>query len=183
MIEQIIIAGSGGQGVLTLGIYLARVAAYEGKNVAWLPAYGAEKRGGPSFCSLIIADTEIFSPVVETPDTLIAFDQRALENYMGKAGKETLVIENSSLILDDRAKGMKKLLIPASEMAKKLDAIKVANIILAGAYISVKKTLNSENAAAVIREMLGSKAGKMTDKNLAAFKEGFDFASGPAGRA
>lgn len=68
MIEKIIIAGSGGQGVLTLGMYLAQIASFEGKNAAWLPAYGAEKRGGPSFCSLIISDREIFSPVVETPE-------------------------------------------------------------------------------------------------------------------
>ena len=105
MIEQIIIAGSGGQGVLTLGIYLARAAAFEGKNVAWLPAYGAEKRGGPSFCSLIISDTEIFSPVVETPDTLIAFDQRAIENYMGKAGSKNF--HNRELIACPRRQGEK----------------------------------------------------------------------------
>jgi 2-oxoglutarate ferredoxin oxidoreductase subunit gamma len=182
MIEQIIIAGSGGQGVLTLGIYLARAAAFEGKNVAWLPAYGAEKRGGPSFCSLIISDTEIFSPVVETPDTLIAFDQRALENYMGKAGSKTFIIENSSLVLEDKVKSSSKLLIPASEMAKNLDAIKVANLVIAGAYTALKKILKAENAAAVMNEMLGAKAGKLMEKNLAAFKEGFDFASRHAER-
>jgi 2-oxoglutarate ferredoxin oxidoreductase subunit gamma len=182
MIEKIIIAGSGGQGVLTLGMYLAQIASFEGKNAAWLPAYGAEKRGGPSFCSLIISDREIFSPVVETPDTLIVFDQRALDNYAGKAGPGTLVIENSSLILEDRVKGANKLLIPAGEIAGKLDEIRVANIVLAGAYAAAKKIFNTENAAGVMKEMLGKKAVKMMEKNLAAFREGFAFASKPAER-
>ena len=176
MLEQLIIAGSGGQGVLTLGMYLAKVVAAEGKNAAWLPAYGAEKRGGPSFCSLIISDSGIFSPVVETADTLIAFDQRALESYIGKTNDKTLVIENSSLILNDAAKNPVKLLIPASGIAKKLESLKVMNIVIAGAYFAAKGIFKRETAETVMKEMLGSKAGKMLDKNLAAFKEGCDAA-------
>jgi|ERR1035437_603355 2-oxoglutarate ferredoxin oxidoreductase subunit gamma len=176
MKEQIIIAGSGGQGVLTLGIFIARVAVYENKNAAWLPSYGAEKRGGFSFCSLVISDEEIFSPVVETADTLIAFDQRALDSYVQRTSKKTLVIENSSLILHDNINADKKILIPASDMAKNLDASKVANIIMAGAYIGIRKLFSQESARVVIQDMLGSKAGKLIEKNLSAFEQGFDFA-------
>ena len=176
MKEQIIIAGSGGQGVLTLGIFLARLAVYENKNAAWLPSYGAEKRGGFSFCSLIISDEEIFSPVVETADTLIVFDQRALDSYSTRTSKDTLVIENSSLILKNNIHSGKKVIIPASDMAKGLDSTKVANIVIAGVYMGTKKIFKIESAHAVIQDMLGAKAGKLIEKNLAALKLGYDFA-------
>ncbi len=160
---------------MTLGVYLARLAAYEGKNVTWLPSYGAEKRGGFSFCNLVVSDEEIFSPVVETPDTLIVFDQRALETYFPKANEKTLIIENVSLILNDIARRNNKILIPASEMAKNLSALKVTNILIAGAYIAAKGLFKPENAEIVMMDMLGKKAGEMIEKNVAAFKEGFDF--------
>lgn len=176
MKEQIIIAGSGGQGVLTLGIFIARVAVYENKNAAWLPSYGAEKRGGFSFCSLIISDEEIFSPVIEIADTLIAFDQRALESYAPRTSKNTLVIENSSLILDDNIKVDKKVLIPVTDMAAKMDASKVANIILAGVYMGTRKFFSPDSAQAVIQDMLGSKFAKLVEKNVMAFKQGYEFA-------
>ncbi|MCX7698024.1 MAG: 2-oxoacid:acceptor oxidoreductase family protein, partial [Candidatus Goldbacteria bacterium] len=90
MEERIIIAGSGGQGVLTLGLFLCNVAIADYKNVTWLPSYGAEKRGGFSFCNVIISDDEIFSPVVDKPTTLIIFDQRAYDTYKNKIEENTL---------------------------------------------------------------------------------------------
>ena len=175
MKEQIIIAGTGGQGVLTLGVFIARVAVYENKNVAWLPSYGAEKRGGFSFCSIIISDEEIFSPVVETADTLIAFDQRALDSYVPRTSENTLVIENSSLIFNDSINVNKKVIIPASDFAKGLDAAKVTNIVLAGVYIGTKKLFEIESVNFFIRDRLGSKAGKLLDKNLSAFMLSYNF--------
>jgi 2-oxoglutarate ferredoxin oxidoreductase subunit gamma len=176
MIEEIIIAGSGGQGVLTLGKYLAESSAKEGKHVAWMPAYGAEKRGGPSFCSLIVSDGEIFSPMVETPGTLIAFDQRALETYIGKASGSTLVIENKSMILNDVSKNTSKINVPAVEIAVKLGAARSMNIVLAGVLLAAKNIFSRGTAESVLKEMLGGKGGKFAEKNLAAFNEGFNFA-------
>ena len=159
---------------MTLGIFLARIAVFEGKNAAWLPSYGAEKRGGFSFCSLVISDEEIFSPVVETPDTLIVFDQRALESYAPRAAEKTLIIENSSLIPDAiEAKG-KRLRIAASGIAKELASSKVTNIVIAGTYLAAKKIFTFANAETVMKEMLGSKAGSLMQKNIDALKRGFE---------
>ena len=174
MIEQIIIAGSGGQGVLPLGIFLARIAVYEGKNAAWLPSYGAEKRGGFSFCSLVISDKEIYSPVVETPDTLIVFDQRAIESYAARAAEKTMIIENTSLIPNDTAGKGKKVLVAASGIAKALQSDKVTNIVLAGAYLAAKKIFTFQNAETIMKDMLGSKAGSLMQKNIDALKSGFE---------
>ncbi|MCE5300951.1 MAG: 2-oxoacid:acceptor oxidoreductase family protein [Spirochaetia bacterium] len=175
MTENIIIAGSGGQGVLTLGVYLARVGVKEGFNVTWLPSYGAEKRGGFSFCNVAVSDSEIYSPVIEEPDTIIVFDQRSLNTYAVMARKATTVIENSSLVKEDAAVAGTKIRIPASDMANDLRAAKVANIVIAGAYIAFKNIFKTQTAETVMTEMLGSKAGEMLEKNIAAFAGGMNY--------
>ena len=107
MDERIIVAGSGGQGVLTLGIFLSKIGILEGRNVSWLPTYGAEKRGGFSFCYICVSDTMIYSPIIDTPTALIAFDQRAYETYRPKINDKTAFIENSSLVTGQKDPGRK----------------------------------------------------------------------------
>ena len=72
MVEKVIIAGFGGQGILFLGRLLAQAAMHEGKNVTFFPSYGPEVRGGRANCAVIISSGEIFSPMVTQPDTLLA---------------------------------------------------------------------------------------------------------------
>jgi len=179
MTENIIIAGSGGQGVLTLGIFLANIGIYENKKVTWLPAYGAEKRGGFSFCNLVISDGEIFSPVVEVPDTLVLFDQRAVDTYGSKSSKDTFVLGNTSLIQNDTLETFKeKIMIPADDIARKVGFIKAMNTVMAGAYLGAKRLFNAGSGEAVIAEILKGKKKDVLDKNIQAFKEGLNFAAG-----
>jgi 2-oxoglutarate ferredoxin oxidoreductase subunit gamma len=175
MTEKIIIAGSGGQGVLTIGKFLANTAMLEKKKVTWLPAYGAEKRGGLSYCSLVVSDTEIFSPLFDRADTLIVFDQRAYDMYKSKAGRDSLVIENSTLVKDDGISAGKKVMIPALSMAKELDYVRAMNVIMAGAYIASRNTLSRDSAFAMIKESLGKKESD-AEKNNRAFEEGLKYA-------
>ena len=87
MIERIIISGFGGQGVMFLGKLISWAAMRENKFVTFLPAYGAEVRGGTSHCSIIISDKEIASPCVEQTDTLIAMNQPSVDKFIGLAKK------------------------------------------------------------------------------------------------
>jgi 2-oxoglutarate ferredoxin oxidoreductase subunit gamma len=174
MNEKIIIAGSGGQGVLTIGVFLARIAALEKKNVTWLPSYGAEKRGGFSFCDLCISDEQIFSPVVEKPTTFIVFDQRAYERYKSKIGAGTLIIENSSLVKGGKDAG-RKFSVPASEIAKNMSFIKATNIVLAGAYMEATQFFKRESAYTVIETLLKGKPAEFVEKNIMAFNQGVKF--------
>ena len=84
MIERIIIAGSGGQGVMLLGKVLAEAAMLEGKQVTYLPAYGPEVRGGTSHCMVTISDCQIGSPYISKADTLIILNNPSLERFKGK---------------------------------------------------------------------------------------------------
>lgn len=174
MEEKIIIAGSGGQGVLTLGLFLCNVALLDGKNVTWLPSYGAEKRGGFSFCNVVISDDEIFSPVVDKPTTLLVFDQRAYDTYKDKIDENTIYIENSSLVKSDKIKG-RKISIPASDIAKDLNFIKGVNILIAGVYSAVVNIFEKEKYLRVMEEMLKNKKKEIFEKNLQLFNYGIKF--------
>jgi 2-oxoglutarate ferredoxin oxidoreductase subunit gamma len=175
MKEKIIIAGSGGQGVLTLGVFLAKVGFYENKNVAWLPSYGAEKRGGFSFCNVVISDDEIYSPVVETPDTLFVFDQRALDQYSSKITENTLVIANSSLLINTEKKNKNFYLIPASKIAKEIDFIQAMNIVIFGAFLKLKPLFKKESVLNVMKEMLKGRKEEIYNKNFIALEKGMEF--------
>lgn len=175
MEERIILAGSGGQGVQTLGFLLAKVGMSDKKRVTWLPSYGAEKRGGFSFCHVVISDEEIYSPYVENPDTLILFDQRALNTYAQFTLKHTLVIENSSLIQEDTVMNGKKVSIPATDIANNIFFTQAANTVMAGAYFALKTIFQVENALKVMRDVLIKKSKQIFEKNEKALYQGFYF--------
>ncbi|MBR2480755.1 MAG: 2-oxoacid:acceptor oxidoreductase family protein, partial [Clostridia bacterium] len=82
MEEKIIIAGFGGQGVLSLGQFIAYAAIADGKEVTWLPSYGPEMRGGTSNCSVVVCDKEVASPIVARPDCLIAMNKPSLYKFV-----------------------------------------------------------------------------------------------------
>ncbi len=175
MNEEITIAGSGGQGVLTLGVMLAQIGTFEGKNVTWLPSYGAEKRGGFSFCDVIISESEIYSPVVDMPGSLILFDRRASDIYLPKAGEKTFVFENSSLVPEKNIKCAGRVRVPASEMARKMRFMRSMNIVMAGCYLAKKGIFKKESAYKVMGKMLKNKPDDMLEKNIYAFDSGVEF--------
>jgi 2-oxoglutarate ferredoxin oxidoreductase subunit gamma len=174
MNERIIAAGSGGHGVLTMGVFLARVGVHEGRQVTWLPTYGAEKRGGFSFCNLCVSDGVIYSPVVENPTALIVFDQRAYDMYRNKIGVKTIVVENSSLVKSVKDAGI-KFSIPASELANGMKFMRAMNIMLAGAYIEAAGIYRHESAYAVMEEMLKGRGNETVEKNFIAYGMGVKY--------
>ena len=96
--EKVIVAGFGGQGVLSLGQMLAYAAMYENMAATWLPSYGPEMRGGTANCSVVIDEKEVASPIIAVPDCLIAMNTPSLFKFQDKVKKGGLVIINSSLI-------------------------------------------------------------------------------------
>ena len=175
MKERIIIAGSGGQGVQTLGFLFAKIGMSDKKRVTWLPSYGAEKRGGFSFCHVVISDKEIFSPYVECPDTLILFDQRALDTYADSVSDNTVIILNSSLIRKEAFKSRKKISIPATDIANSIFFTQAANTVMAGAYFGFKTMFQIEKALKVMRDVLIRKSKQIFEKNEKALYQGFNF--------
>lgn len=172
MTERIIIAGSGGQGVMLLGKLLAEAVMRENKFVTWLPSYGAEVRGGTSHCMVIISGEPIGSPYIEKADTLIVMNQPSLKKFRQRLAAKGLLIVNSSLVSSKGLKNAKTLQRPFTDIAIKIGNIKVANTVALGAYLARRKTVNLKTVEQVIVDR-GSKAHKHLIRiNQEALQEG-----------
>ncbi|MBN2831080.1 MAG: 2-oxoacid:acceptor oxidoreductase family protein [Candidatus Omnitrophica bacterium] len=152
MTEKIIIAGSGGQGIMLLGKVLAESAMEEGKFVTWLPAYGAEVRGGTAHCMVVISDDEIGSPYIDRADTLIIMNKPSLNRFSPRLNKGGIMIVNSSLA-DPKESSLNIKKYPFTDMAIKLGNIKVANMIALGFYLNNRKTVKVKSVLKVMEKM------------------------------
>ena len=171
MIERIIIAGSGGQGVMLLGKVLAQTAMLEGKQVTWFPAYGPEVRGGTSHCMVTISDQEIGSPYIARADTLIILNQPSLERFKGLLKNKGLLILNSSLAKINADAQIKILPFPFTDIAVKLGNIKVANMVALGCYAAAKKIIKVKDILKVFKSIAPVGNLKILEINQRALKE------------
>jgi len=131
MEQKIIIAGAGGQGIMFLGKVLAEAAMLEGKRVTYLPAYGAEVRGGTANCMVTISGEEIGSPFVESADIIVAMNQPSLDRFEARLkAKGTLVVNSSLSALPKSTK--KTLSFPFTGIALTMGDGRIANMVCLG---------------------------------------------------
>lgn len=175
MTERIIIAGGGGQGVMLLGKVLAEAVMKENKHVTWLPAYGAEVRGGTAYCMVVISDQEIGSPYINTADTLIIMNGASLEKFQARLKKDGLLVINSSLAqFNNTDKTINVIPYPFSDLAANLGNIKTANMIALGAYLTIKKTVDFKNVLATIKEIAPLDKKSLVAINKQALNKGME---------
>ncbi len=172
MIERIIIAGSGGQGVMLLGKVLAQTAMLEGKQVAWFPAYGPEVRGGTSHCMVTISDQPIGSPYITSADTLIILNRPSLDKFKGMLKSKGLLILNSSLAQVEGNPALNVRAFPFTDIAVKLGNIKVANMVALGCLAAAKKMVKSRNILKVFKSIAPAGNLKILEVNQRALEEG-----------
>jgi 2-oxoglutarate ferredoxin oxidoreductase subunit gamma len=136
MLIKTVFAGFGGQGVLSMGLNLTQAAMLEGKYVTYLPAYGAEVRGGTANCTVSISDEEISSPVASSPAFVVALNQPSMIRFQNTIQSGGIMFLNSTLIAVPPERGdIEVVSIPANAMAEKLGSIKSANMVILGAFI------------------------------------------------
>jgi len=151
MYEELIISGFGGQGVIFAGSLLAHTAMLEGKEITGLPSYSPEVRGGASAYSLIISDEEITSPIATELTTLIAMDSYSLVKYEPLIRPQGLLFINSSLIHDKPTRTDVEIIsIDATQIANELGDIRVANMIILGAYVTKTNIVSLKNLFATL---------------------------------
>ncbi len=153
MKHEIIIAGFGGQGVLTAGLVLAYAAVDQGLNATWLPSYGPEMRGGTANCHVIISDEEIGSPIVSSPDILITFNKPSLDKFLPRLKPEGILIYDSSTIgriADARAHG-----VPSISLAEKAGTNKAQNAVVLGKLMQRVAIFDSTALARAFAKALG----------------------------
>lgn len=172
MMERIIIAGAGGQGIMLLGKVLAVAAMKEKRYVTWLPSYGAEVRGGTAHCMVIISDQEISSPYIDKADSLIIMNRPSLEKFKSRIKNRGLLFLNSSLVSGKGYRNARTNKFPFTEVAVKLGNIRVANMIALGAFIAKKNPVSLESAKAAVSDIAPAHKKHLIDINLKALKEG-----------
>jgi 2-oxoglutarate ferredoxin oxidoreductase subunit gamma len=178
MKENIIVSGSGGQGIMLLGKIMAQAALCEDKFVTWLPSYGAEVRGGTAHCMVIISDEEIGSPYIEKADTLIAMNSPSMARFLGRLKTGGLFLANGSLSAELKGRLKGALYFPFSDIALQLGNIKVANMVALGCYLAKKKVIALESVHSAIRELAPSDKKELIGINKEALSCGWRLANG-----
>jgi len=172
--HDVIIAGAGGQGVLTLGKLLARGAMLTGRQVTYFPSYGTEVRGGTANCHVKIADGELYSPLVEHPTVLLVMNQPSYERFRPQLVPQGWVLANSTMVTltGKDEKRERSVAVPATETASRLGRLVVANMVLLGGLNELLKLLPDEVIERCLsEELVGAKAA-LLPVNLEALAAG-----------
>ena len=174
MLIKIIFAGFGGQGVLSMGVSLAEAAMLEGKNVTYLPAYGAEVRGGTANCTVAISNEEIASPVASSPDFVVAMNQPSVVRFQNQIQSGGVLFFNSSLVEAEVSRGDIEIIeVPATRIAEELESPRSANIVMLGAFTR-KSNLVSINTLIEGLESTFKKKPKLIAVNKKALMTGYE---------
>jgi len=174
MLVKTIFAGFGGQGVLSMGLSLAQAAMREGKNVTYLPAYGAEVRGGTANCTVAISDEEIASPVASAPEFVIAMNQPSMMRFQHQLQSGGIFLLNSSLIGAEVMRGdIEAVRVLANAIAEQMGNPRSANMVMLGAFIKKSDLVKLETLFEVLKEAF-KKKGKLAAINKEALLAGYN---------
>jgi len=175
--KQVLFAGFGGQGVLSMGKFLTYAAMGAGKNVSWLPAYGAEMRGGTANCLVTIADEEIASPLTDNPGMAIIMNRPSLDRFEDKIQSNGTLLINTSLV--DRAPqrdDLKVFQLPVNQLADEMGSSGAANMILLGACLQKTGVVTVEQALEQFEVIFKGKKPAVIERNREAFMAGVQYA-------
>lgn len=179
--EEIIMAGFGGQGILFLGKVLAQAGMVMGRHVSWLPSYGPEMRGGTANCTVVISEEPIASPLVTEPDSLLAMNGPSVDRFQKRIKQGGLLLYNSSLIERvDPDKGVRVASVAASKIADELGDPRVANLVMAGAYLKFSPSLKFDEVVKTLPKIIPARKKEMAEINLAALRKGYEMAQASA---
>ncbi len=172
---EVLAAGAGGQGVLLLGEVLAYGALLEGREVVWVPSYGPEMRGGTANCSLVIADGNLGSPLVEEADLLIIMNEPSLERFRGRLKPGGVLLWNSSTIGEGPPdEGKSSFGIPASELALKAGSALSANMVMLGAAVELTGVIQRQSLEKALDKKMAGGKERFLEMNRKAIEEGYN---------
>ena len=176
MEKSIIIAGFGGQGVMVCGQLIGYTVAETTDNyITYLPAYGAEQRGGTANCFVVIADVPIGSPKPFPADYAIIMNNPSLDRFENNVAKNGTIFLNSSVVSNAPTRtDVNFVSIPAGDIAVELGNIKVSNLVLVGAFVGYTDLIPSEKVLETAYNKLGKKRPELNALNKAAFDRGFE---------
>ncbi|MCA1989640.1 MAG: 2-oxoacid:acceptor oxidoreductase family protein [Desulfarculus sp.] len=168
-----VFAGFGGQGVLMMGYLLALTSMRRGKNVTYLPAYGAEVRGGTANCTVVVSDEEIASPVASNPDIAVVMNNPSLMKFSNLVRSGGTLLVNSSLVETKIGRAdLNVVPVPVSDLAHELGEDRSANVVMMGAFVAVTGLLDLDAFKEALAETNLGKKPKVLELNRKALEVG-----------
>jgi len=171
--EEIKIAGFGGQGVLSLGVWLSEIGMRQDLEVSWIPSYGPEMRGGTANCHVKLSRETIGSPLVTHPSVLVAMNRPSLEKFENDVIEGGAIIWDSSLIdIEPARKDIRNIPIPATEIANEIGNTKISNVVILGVLAGISNFLDPMVVQRVLPLIFKKK--HLLEINLKAFQRGLE---------
>ena len=173
---QFLFSGFGGQGILFAGKFIAYKGLIENKQVSWLPSYGPEMRGGTASCGVIVGDEPVGSPIVTTPDVLVAMNLPSLDKYEASVAPGGIIFMDSALIERKVTRtDVTVYEIPATKLAGENGIPTLANMIIVGKILKVLNQFNKDDVDAALKKVISAKHANMMEANYKAMQIGADY--------
>jgi 2-oxoglutarate ferredoxin oxidoreductase subunit gamma len=184
MKHELLVAGFGGQGVLSMGMTLAYAGMVEGKEISWMPSYGPEMRGGTANCIVIVSDSKVSSPITTLFDTVIALNQPSLDKFEHavKPGG-LLVYESTNIITLPGRTDIRILPIAAAVEAAKLKNPKTMNMVVLGAFLERTHIVEISGVMEALKKVLPDRYHHLLPLNEQALRRGMELAADPVSAA
>jgi 2-oxoglutarate ferredoxin oxidoreductase subunit gamma len=177
MQTEVFLAGFGGQGVMFAGQVLSYAAMDIGKEVTWIPSYGPEMRGGTANCTVVIADEEIGSPLVQNPPALIAMNLPSLDKYEPTVKPGGVLVVNSSMVDREVSRAdITWVSLPCNEIAEQAGDRRMANIVATGALLALLPVLKLEDIESALKAHMPGRHQNLLPKNIEALRRGAEYA-------
>lgn len=175
MKKEIIIAGFGGQGVLSMGKILAYAGLMEGKEVTWMPSYGPEQRGGTANVTVILSDERISSPVLNTFDIAIILNQPSMEKFESKVKPGGILIyDGYGIHTTSQRTDINIYCIDAMDTATEMQNEKVFNMLILGGLLGICPMVKIDNVMLGLKKSLPERHHHLLPMNEEAIRKGME---------
>jgi 2-oxoglutarate ferredoxin oxidoreductase subunit gamma len=178
---ELVIAGFGGQGALSMGQLVAYAAMTEGKEVSWMPSYGPEMRGGTANCIVIVSEGRISSPIVTRFDAAIVLNQPSVEKFEPAVRPGGLLLFEGSTVASPPSRAdVERLGVDGVAEAQALGAAQVANVVLLGAFLARRPVVAPASIVKALASVLPPHRQHLVPVNARALARGAELARGAA---
>lgn len=175
MTTSILLAGFGGQGILFAGKLLAYKGLLEGRELSWLPSYGPEMRGGTANCGVILSDEPIGSPIVASPDILIAMNLPSLDKYEPSVTAGGSIFVDSTLVERKvNRTDVKVFYVPSTSLAQKAGIPTLANMIMLGKVIKETNAVKYDGIGEALAKVVSARHKDLSEINMKAINTGYE---------
>ena len=178
---RIIISGFGGQGILFAGRFLVNACMLEDRQVTWMPSYGPEMRGGTAYCSVVVSDSPIGSPVVSEPDMALCLNGPSFDKFENSPPPGGWIfVDNTFTRRETERKDIQAVYIPSTKIADDNNIQNLANLVMMGKMIKETGICGRDILREAIARSVSARRANLIDSNIKAIELGYNYDSAAA---